>query len=146
MHRVLWTALIASALCCQHAQAQIFCCQGCPLTGCGCPFPGCMPTVCGGCPFPGFCGALSCACSERQPTTPWYLSFPADTSYQANPNGPFPGTSYVPIMPRVGHIDLAMQPSTPVYPAQPSAQMQRAMFQPVGYWYGGAAPSYWYGR
>jgi hypothetical protein len=127
MQRFLWTALLALPFCVQPAQAQFWCCQGCG------------PTVCSQCPFPCLCNIAACVCAESQCRAPWYLGFPSDTGYLA------PGTSFVPVMPLYGHVDLGPVPTVPVA-RQAQAPMQPAPFQPVSYSYPTAAPTYWYGR
>jgi hypothetical protein len=130
MQRFLWIALLALPLCVQPARAQ-FCCNCNPC---------CLPTVCSSCPCPCLANIAACMMMEAQPRGPWYLGFPTDTGYIA------PGTSFVPVMPLVGHMDFAGPLPSVGRATPPRGQMQPASFQPVSYSYPAVAPSYWYGR
>ena len=146
MKRLLWTALFVVPLVAQPAHAQI--CIG-PLPpvkvngGLNLRFN--VQSGCGG------CGQLG----------PWYLYWPMEAHFQAppplGPSTPFP--SYQTLTNPYGGtpVQPQLQPWTPPSPTpvppggQPGSQppgglTQRTVFQPVGYFTTGQAPSYWYGR
>jgi hypothetical protein len=92
---------------------------------------------------------------------PWYQYWPYQAHFQMAPplGSSMPGPSFMTLPPSMMHQPgmmgqpamMGQQPSwtppapTPLPPGQ-NGPTQRSSFQPVGYYYYGQAPSYWYGR
>jgi hypothetical protein len=144
MNRVLWTALVALPFFAQPANAQFFQTHQVPpmKLDTGITF-NCSLFAGGG----------------RTQLGPWYQYWPYEAHFQLPPplGASMPGPSFMTLPPQFGHAPQAGQPSpysqpqwtppapTPVPPAT-KGPTQRTVFQPVGYYYTSAAPSYWYGR
>jgi hypothetical protein len=88
---------------------------------------------------------------------PWYQYWPYNAHFQTPPPiGPgMPGPSFLTLPPPMGPQQQQQQQQqqwtpptpTPIPPGQPAPNgIQRSSFQPVGYFYNGQAPTYWYGR
>jgi hypothetical protein len=86
---------------------------------------------------------------------PWYQYWPYDAHFQLPPplGQSMPGPSFMTLPPQMmGNPNPGPAPGwtppapTPLPPGGSSGATQRTSFQPVGYYYYGSAPSYWYGR